>query len=697
MDSYILDNGNLRLRISKATGVLEGLTAVKTGWCILDRPELGLSFRLLIPLDDRRSNQVFGEDQALTSATVSPAGDAITLVWDSVNSEPGGRLPVRVTLNVALRGDQVVFSPHIDNQSPYVVENVYCPYLGGVRPAPDSEWFRTFTYGYASAVEWDLWPRYQNVRGYYGVDYPTQFGGSMNAGTPASPYCLLRSRSQGLYAGVAEPSSELTAWHTELRPGWENSMDSRVPSDDTISGHPVDLRFAAVHVPFLAPGETRSLAQVVLQAYEGDWQAGTDIYTRWRDSWMTPAAVPDWVQEPHAWQQLHINSPEDELRLRFADLPRIGEDCARHGVKAIQLVGWNDGGQDQGNPSHDPDPRLGTSAELQEAIAQIQTMGVKVILFTKFVWADRATDWFRRELHKLAIKDPYGDYYHFWGYQYQTATQLLDINTKRLIPMCFLSEEYLKVCEQEFQKILDLGADGMLFDECLHHSPALLCFDESHGHRRGAPVYAHDRYLIERFRRLAVDRPDFLFAGEACYDWEMEQYQLSYHRSENRGHVALSRYMLPAMPFMTAVTGFNDRNMVNQCLLNRYIISYEPFNFKGRLDDYPLTLAYGKAMDQLRTELREYFWDGIYRDSCGASVTTENGAEHRPFSVFRHRDTGAEGLVICNYQAETVAVEAALDSGSPKPLSQYRLVDDPTWRSVTDGITIPPHSAVVVI
>ena len=32
---------------------------------------------------------------------------------------------------------------------------------------------------------------------------------------------------------------------------------------------------------------------------------------------------------------------------------------------------------------------------------------------------------------------------------------------------------------------------------------------------------------------------------------------------------------------MTAVTGFNDRNMVNQCLMYRYIISYEPYNFKG--------------------------------------------------------------------------------------------------------------------
>jgi hypothetical protein len=319
-----------------------------------------------------------------------------------------------------------------------------------------------------------------------------------------------------------------------------------------------------------------------------------------------------------------------------------------------------------------------------------------VILFTKFTWADRASEWFRKDLVRLAIKDPYGDYYHYQGYQYQTATQLLDINTKRLIPMCFLSEEYLQICEEEFRKTLELGADGILFDECLHHSPALVCFDPSHGHRTGAPVYANDRELVHRFARLSRPvNPDFLFAGEACYDWEMEVYQFSYHRSENKDHIPLSRYMLPEGLFMTAVTGFDDRNMVNQCLLYRYVISYEPYNFKGRLDDFPLTIAYGKQMDSLRTDLREFFWDGEFRDTVGASVTC-NGIRHHPYTVFRSRLTGKAGLVIANYDTkQTICVQAVLDDG--QTLRRSRLVDDPCWRPAGPGITIPPCSAAVVL
>ena len=133
----------------------------------------------------------------------------------------------------------------------------------------------------------------------------------------------------------------------------------------------------------------------------------------------------------------------------------------------------------------------------------------------------------------------------------------------------------------------------------------------------------------------------------------MDAYHLSYHRSENKEHIPLSRYLLPHGQFMTAVTGFNDRNMINQCLMYRYIISYEPYNFKGRLDDYPATMAYGKQMDALRTELRDYFWDGEFRDTVGA-VVLNGGQAHHPYSVFRSASSGKPGLVICNYDEQDV-------------------------------------------
>lgn len=697
MSTFILENSTLCLEFDTEKGTLAGITAVKTGWRILERLHLGLSFRLMVPLPGRRNNPVYGEKQLPDSIHVESDRHSAIFIWNSVTSEYGGRHDIRVKLKVEMTEKQAVFSLDIGNNSGYTVEEVYCPYLGDVQHPQDAQWFKTFLYQYASAQEWPLWPTYLNTRGYFGVDYPTQFSGwGASCGAPCSPYILLRSENQGLYAGVCDPSSELVAWNTELRPGYGSSIDSRVPESLEIADKDVAARFAAVHIPYILPGETRILTSIALEAFQGGWQQGVDIYKNWRSSWMKTPEIPDWTRDPHSWQQIHINSPEDELRIRFKDLVGVGEECAKYGVKAIQLVGWNDGGQDQGNPSHDPDPRLGTFDELKEAIAKIQAMGVKMILFAKFTWADRATERFRKELIRLAIKDPYGDYYMLPGYQYQTATQLLDINTKRLIPMCFLSEEYLDICNEEFKKTVDLGADGILFDECLHHANALLCFDEAHGHRYGAPVYANDRKLIENFNRLIPEGREFLFAGEACYDWELEAYHLSYHRSESKEHIPLSRYMLPHVPLMTAVTGFNDRNMINQCLMYRYIISYEPYNFKGRLQDYPETVEYGKKMDALRTELREYFWDGEFRYEEGTVVTDQDGKPHRPYGVFVNRDMVKTGIVICNYdEKKSVTVYAALDNDMT--LNRYRLVDGNDWLSTADGIVIPPCSAAVVL
>ncbi|MFZ4396748.1 MAG: DUF6259 domain-containing protein [Kiritimatiellia bacterium] len=707
-----LENETLRLDYSRQTGALIGLHAKPGNWALLDRPHLGLSFRLLVPLTSKdpvdkafakrmgrpqaqiRNNEVHGEQQKLASLTVAPDNQSAVFVWDNLTSTRGGKLPIKVTIRVELTARQAIYRMEIENRSQHTVENVYCPYFGDIQHPAGDEVFETCYFQYGSTAGGPLWPRFHNNRGYYGADHPIQYANNSGNGHPTAPFILLKTPTRGLYAGVLANSCEYLSWVAELRPGYESANEESVPVEKTMGGKEVSTRFAAVHMPYILPGVTRTITPIALEAYEGTWHKGVDIYTAWRKTWMKPAVAPAWAREPHAWLQLHINSPEDELRIRFKDLPKVGAECARHGVKAIQLVGWNDGGQDQGNPSHDPDPRLGTFDELKTAIRKIHAMGVKVILFAKFTWSDRSTADFRKDLVRMAVKDLYGDYHVYCGYQYQTATQLLDINTKRLVPMCMLSEEYLKLCEKEFQKTVDLGAAGILFDESQHHTPAVLCFDKNHGHRFGAPVYANDRLLIQRFaERLGQHAPEFIFAGEACYDWEMEAYNLSYYRSGWKGYTPWSRYMLPHSQLMTAICGFNDRNMVNQCLMCREIMSYEPYNFKGSLDDFPLTMAYGKKMDALRTELRDYFWDGEFRHTVGAKVTVD-GKPHNTYSVFWNVRNGKAGLVIVNEEKTPITVKAKLDDGGK--LARWRLVDAPKWKP-TKAIVIPPRSAAVVV
>ena len=70
----------------------------------------------------------------------------------------------------------------------------------------------------------------------------------------------------------------------------------------------------------------------------------------------------------------------------------------------------------------------------------------------------------------------------------------------------------------------------------------------------------------------------------------MPYYTLGFYRIGPDTRHAL-RYLDPQAPLMAAVRGVNARDEINLALAYWYIISYEPYNFKGHVTDFPLTLA----------------------------------------------------------------------------------------------------------
>jgi len=700
----VLTTSTWQLELDPATAAITAIRcsgdAAEPDWTVPGRPELGQSFRLLTPLPDRRHNYVEGLRQDPPVVRRSEDGTSVTFSWTRVRSEHGGDHQIGLVLTVAIVDGRAVFTADVDNASDVVVENVHYPTLGDVRPPPDDELY-AFGHFASGASRTMLWPHFDNAMGFCSVRHPTFANVSNNTlasvGAPVVPFILLENGRRGMYLGVDEPSAELVVWHGELHPGWSDSVGGRVPTDDELGGRQVRLPFHAVHVPFVLPGQSRRLTPVALQPYDGDWHVGADVYRARRDSWaLSEAEPPDWTREPHAWQQIQVNSSEDTLHLRFDQLPAIARECVERGVRALQVTGWNTGGQDRNNPSHEAEPRLGGAPALRRAIQECQELGVKVVLFTKFVWADRSSERFRNELAPAAIKDPYGDHYVFHGFRYDTVTQLLDINTRRLVPMCFDSPAWMQACEAEFQHVLDFAPDGILNDEAMNHSPALLCFDTAHGHRYGAPVYARDRDLITRLRRRHGERTrGLLFAGEACYDWLFEEYQLSYSRTNVAGYIPLTRYLRPYTPLMVAVTGYDDRSMINQCLRLRFIASYEPELFKGRLTSFDRTVQYGQRMDAIRTELREWFWDGRFTDTVGATVTSLSGpaVQH---AVYRSASGRSAGVVVVNDDTTSSAVVSVDVAGADRPY-RYRTIDEDRWLGAAVSVVVPPRSAAMVI
>ncbi|MDR1096932.1 MAG: DUF6259 domain-containing protein [Tannerella sp.] len=682
----VLQDESILVAFDRHTGALVRMENKHTGWIIERRPELGISFRMHVPLEERRYNFVHGQKQKVKKAEKVSAGE-IRLQWSELESENGGTLPITLTAVITLQNGALTFNTSVDNRSKLTVETVDYPCFGDFNPPSRDDRLNVRTMWYGNLESQEIYPDFGNSKGYWGNFVPTKTFDSFR-----SLFCLIQAGGQGLYVELHDPSQPyLVEYSFEQYPANVQSVGSPVPRQDEISGLPVHTGFHTCHFIFTPPGSGKELVPVVLRTYSGNWHEGVDLYRAWRQTWFKPAHLPDWIKDVHSWLQLQINSPEQDYRVKYGELYQYGKECAGHGVKAIQLVGWNLGGQDGGDPNQNTDPGLGTRDDLKKTIAAIESLDVRMIMFGKINWGDMTTDWYRNELYKYAATDPYGIPYVHGGYSYYTPTQLSGINNRRRGVMDFCSPAFQNLITREFEKVLDLGASGWLFDENCHHGGVKYSFAADHGYTPPGYIYGADMPLAAKMRAAAdhVSR-DFLFAGEGHQDWQMQYYPCSYFRI-NGGSTAVDRYIDPYAPLVVAVTGVDDREMLNLILMARYIISYEPYHFKGHVNDFPLTLEYGKKIDALRRKYRAYLWDAKFRDTLGATVKAAGSIRHSVFVA----ENGKRAVVMVNMERDK-AIEAELNLSNPGKLMAAS-PEDPELRPFQKKITIPARSAVAVM
>ncbi len=686
VDEVILEDDAFLVAFDSSTGALTRMTRKATGWVIERRPELGVSFRLLAPLPHRRTNYVLGQKQR-ASRVEKISTTQVRLSWSDMVSEHGGVLPVSLTATVTLERGGLMFEAALSNQSALPIETIDYPYFGDLSSATRAMPLTSEHMWYGNLVGDELYPSFANEKGYWGVNWPTK-----TIESKQTLFCLLQSPQEGLYVGMSDPTQPyLLEWTFEQHPGVVESISDPVPQEDAIAGAPVHLEFRVCHFVFAPPGATKRLAAVAMRGYDGDWHAGLDVYKQWRTTWFKRPRIASWVKEPHSWLQLQIDGAEQDYSIPYRELPSYIDECAANGVAAIQLVGWEMGGQDGGDPCLDTDPGLGTWNDLHQAILYARSKGVKIILFGKPIWADMTREWTKKELYKYAATDPYGIAYEAEGYSYTTPTQLAGINNRRRLIMDVQCQAFRDIATKEFEKTVALGAAGWLFDEVCHHGPVEYSFDPNHGYPAPGYIYGGDMPMAKQFREAAdKTEPDFVFAGEGPQDWLMQYYPVSYFRI-NSSSRAVCRYIDSQAPLLVAVTGFDDREMLNLILMNRYIISYEPFNFHGRLTDFPETLSYGRKIDALRRRYREYLWDGEFRDTLGARVTGDGPIR---YSMFVAR-SGKRAVVLVNPAGKRI-INVNLEIPAAGQL-MVASPEAPDAQPTANGLTIPARSAAVVM
>jgi len=679
----VLEDSELLVAFDPATGALMRMERKATNWTVERRPALGVSFRMLVPLPNRRANFVLGQKQK--AASVEKISDSqVRIVWKDLNSEHGGVLPIIFTGEVTLMNGKLTFEGALENKSSYPVETVDYPYFGDINSPSASSSMAARTMWYGNLGDDEIYPNFANAKGYWGVDFPIKTYGSHR-----SLFCLIQAESEGLYVEMSDAKLPYYMEFTfEQHPGVAH--EAVVPKSDEFSGFPVHLEFRTCHFVFAAPDSTKKLAPIVMRGYRGDWCAGVDLYKEWRNTWFKTPRLPEWAKEVHSWTMLRMNTPEEDYTISYRKFVEYGEEYAKYGVKAVQLIGWNIGGQDRDDPSQETDPNLGTWQEFHDAIANVQSLGVNVILFGKLNWADLTTKWYKDELYKYEARDPYGIRYEQGGYDYVTPTQLAGINTRRRAVMDFQDPAYREIAAKEFGKILALGSTGWLWDEIFHHSSAIYNFAPGHGYVPPSYIYGGDLPLSERLRADADKvSPDFVFGGEGPQDWLMQYFPVS---EAGLSATPICQYLDTAHCVMLAgVSGFDDREQLNNILLNRCVIQYEPFLYKGHLHDFPLTMAYGQKIDDLRRKYKAFLWDGAFRATRGANVSADG--QHR-YSVFAAAD-GKRAVVVVNPSSDA-AITAKVGLANAGNLV-VATPEQPEAQPTSGTVQIPTRSAIVMM
>ncbi len=340
-----LENRLISAEFDPSTGALVSYKSKQTGWEVIKRQELGQSFQMLIPLPDRRYNNAYGIKQQ--PPLVTTEANAITFVWNGIVSDHFPEaLPIQFTGKVEINECGLVFSGSVENNSGYDVEYICWPYFGELS-IPDKEdnlvW-QTLEYGLNYQRE--IYPYFYTHLANHGVDYPTQY-----TVLPERAFLLIRNSKEGFSVICDDPvPTQLVQCVFELIPGTTNGniWEGFVPKEDEIDGQPVRLVFKANHILYAHTNETVHLTPVMLKPFEGTWHRGVDHYKAWRKTWHKAPPMPEWLQEVHSWIQIQINSSEDYLNFRYADLVDFAKECKEYGVRAIQLTGWNNGGRTNG-------------------------------------------------------------------------------------------------------------------------------------------------------------------------------------------------------------------------------------------------------------------------------------------------------------------------------------------------------------
>jgi hypothetical protein len=654
------------------------------------------NYRLVLRGADKKNKMLLGQNQQLSGA--APVGGGLDLTWGGPLADAeGGTHRLQVRMEIRLAEAAVEFRLVLQNDTPHRVAEAWYPLVGGLA-------------GFASAHgpgETMLMlpaasPSIKRVALPFGekvLAYPAP-------GQMVMSFSSVYNQQAGraVYFASHDPVARLKYY--------------RFFEQSSPAGKDV---FACIqHVPFTPTGVRFEGSPVVLRFHDGTWEAAGRIYREWFTrtfGLMDPSR--SWIRRHSFIQDTMFLLPEGTLNYTFQDLPRWAQDARDRGVTAVLVSGWHRGGHDNGYPHYEPDPRLGTYADLKRGLEACHKLGVRVYFFVNYQPAMTESEWFKRELNRYVEMREDGDYGTCgWG----MGTLWARMGHPK--PMIWIDPSfpaYREALLRQFLKLVEAGADGLhvdkMFPNAMNFNPRCELGPDTSPYE--GPIRL-SRKLLAEGRKI---NPDFALSFECNWDRLLEFGNAIWWV----GNMSLARSVFPEMVETRGITSPYDYLGVNHAVRSSQVGLLGPLNYSRSLgwepwhglsqyvrevkriqDDLSAAVFFGEVVGHAQIQLGHEPACTSYESVCCNSAliparcgSTALAAAQPPYgveyNVFRSLQTGRRVCILTNSgredQSQTIQAFAGRLGGDVRIHSPFTPSRDAT---LPVAVTVPAERIVFV-
>ncbi len=418
-------------------------------------------WRLILDDGQRTEIPVYSSMQ---KGKVSRNGKELEIRYDSIVSEYGDTYPITFSVTVRNTDNLLEFTPEINNRTHDVrVNECFCPLadftsIAGAKEddalyVPDGLGRRIQNPWKAMEDKGPAFYQHDEKETILHYHYPRATMG----------WYGIQSGNKFLYVARTDPKMR----HCFL------TMRHRIQGDNLMLG--ID------HFPMAKPGEKITEPSTVIGLLDGDWRAGADRYRAWADkSFFKVQPKAEWVKNLTGWQRIIMRSQYGEDYYKPADLPRIYEEGAKHGINTLFLFAWWKDGMDRGYPQYE-EPYPGAFKDLAENIRKVQKMGGRVILECNCHFLDPQSDFYKEHGDEVKIIDINGNEVRP-SFVYYGRGEFRETYGQVQFPIvCAGTELWRNQVLSQLKMMGDMGAD-CVFADCYGGCPYQPCFNDRHEH-----------------------------------------------------------------------------------------------------------------------------------------------------------------------------------------------------------------------